>query len=89
MFKKGYKMTQDHKIKIGKANSARLEDKIFGQLLVLKRHGKTTWQNTTWLSRCSCGKETIVQEGNLTSGHTKSCGCLFRCWRNQDGSGVF
>ena len=25
---------------------------------------------------CDCGKDTIVKGGNLTSGNTKSCGCL-------------
>lgn len=29
---------------------------------------------TLWRCRCSCGKETVVQLGNLRSGHTKSCG---------------
>ena len=26
--------------------------------------------------RCECGKESVVSKENLTSGHTKSCGCL-------------
>jgi hypothetical protein len=29
-----------------------------------------------WLCKCQCGLTTIVAVGNLTSGHTKSCGCL-------------
>jgi hypothetical protein len=31
-----------------------------------------------WLCRCLCGKEVEVQGGSLTSGRTKSCGCLQR-----------
>ena len=27
---------------------------------------------------CDCGKKVIVQKYNLTSGHTKSCGCYQR-----------
>lgn len=33
---------------------------------------------TAVLCRCECGKETAVQRKRLTSGHTKSCGCLQR-----------
>lgn len=28
-----------------------------------------------WLCQCDCGNHTIVQGGDLTSGHTSSCGC--------------
>lgn len=31
-----------------------------------------------WVCRCDCGKEKIVRKTSLTSGHTKSCGCLQR-----------
>jgi hypothetical protein len=31
-----------------------------------------------WLCRCDCGTEKIVSAGNLRSGHTQSCGCLWR-----------
>jgi len=29
-----------------------------------------------WLCKCDCGNETSVHTGSLTSGNTKSCGCL-------------
>jgi hypothetical protein len=29
-----------------------------------------------WLCKCACGTEKIVEMYNLTSGHSKSCGCL-------------
>lgn len=29
-----------------------------------------------WLCQCECGKTTEVETNHLTSGHTKSCGCL-------------
>ena len=41
----------------------------FGQLLVLESGPKCK-------CLCSCGKEVLVVKGNLTNGHTKSCGCL-------------
>jgi hypothetical protein len=31
-----------------------------------------------WWCRCECGRELEVRAGNLRSGNTKSCGCLFR-----------
>jgi hypothetical protein len=32
----------------------------------------------SYLCRCSCGNEVVVQGRNLNSGHTRSCGCLQR-----------
>ena len=29
-----------------------------------------------WLCQCECGKQSIVQRGNLRNGNTKSCSCL-------------
>ena len=31
-----------------------------------------------WLCRCDCGNEVKTSKGELTSGHTKSCGCYNR-----------
>lgn len=31
---------------------------------------------TAWLCRCECGNELVVRTTYLTSGHTRSCGCL-------------
>ena len=32
--------------------------------------------HSRWLCKCDCGNETIVTTGHLTSGDTRSCGCL-------------
>jgi len=49
----------------------------FGRLTVLQRagsrHGKALWR-----CRCSCGNEVVVLGTYLTTGDTRSCGCLFR-----------
>lgn len=45
----------------------------FGRLTVLNR---TTGNGVRFLCRCDCGNETIVQSGNLRTGHTQSCGCM-------------
>jgi hypothetical protein len=45
-----------------------------------KKYGKLTpikyIRGSKWLCRCDCGGESTVQTINLSSGHTKSCGCL-------------
>lgn len=29
-----------------------------------------------WRCQCDCGNETVVEQSNLVTGHSKSCGCL-------------
>jgi len=48
----------------------------FGRLLVLRFANRDKWRTSRWLCRCSCGIEKIVRGTDLTSGHTKSCGCV-------------
>lgn len=54
-----------------------LINKQFGKLVVLQRHPENNKAGKSrWVCKCSCGTEVIVNSGNLTSGHTRSCGCL-------------
>jgi hypothetical protein len=48
---------------------------VFGRLTALVRRG-TQGHNTIWLCLCECGKGIDVTLANLTSGNTRSCGCL-------------
>jgi hypothetical protein len=51
----------------------------FGKLLPIKRFREKTksgFVRTSYLCRCDCGAETIVDYGNLQTGGSKSCGCL-------------
>lgn len=50
----------------------------FGQLTVVEFSGMTPGRNSTWNCVCDCGRETVVAMPNLKSGHTRSCGCLFK-----------
>jgi len=54
----------------------------FGRLIIIKREANTTNKHGTqanWLCQCNCGsKPFIVSAGRLTSGNTKSCGCLHK-----------
>lgn len=53
-----------------------LTNKRFGKLLVVENTNKKRNKKTIWLCKCDCGNYKEVQVDNLTSGHTKSCGCL-------------
>jgi hypothetical protein len=55
-----------------KAND--LTGKRFGKLTVLRRVENNPGK-TRWVCRCDCGKEISVIVSNLTTNHTKSCGC--------------
>lgn len=50
----------------------------FGRLVVLKRMDNDEWGHLRWLCLCDCNKEKTIQGNHLKSGHTKSCGCLYR-----------
>lgn len=47
----------------------------FGKLTVLRVSGKIGYY-TTWECQCECGNKVILKVSYLTSGDTKSCGCL-------------
>lgn len=51
-----------------------LTGKKFGRLFVHSYYG--TQKRVYWLCKCDCGKLVIIDSWRLTSGNTKSCGCL-------------
>jgi len=55
-----------------------LVGKRFGRLTVVERVGSSPEGQTIWSCRCDCGKFATAKGGNLSHGHTKSCGCLAR-----------
>lgn len=48
----------------------------FGRLTVIERRIDARRNATVWRCKCSCGNVIDVFAGNLTRGHTSSCGCL-------------
>ncbi len=48
----------------------------YGRLLVVEYKGKDKRGKHLWLCKCDCGNEKIVCADNLSSGKSKSCGCL-------------
>lgn len=53
-----------------------LTGKRFSRWLVLSRVENNRHNQPRWNCLCDCGKEKYVVAGNLTSGVSKSCGCL-------------
>lgn len=47
----------------------------FGRLTVIER-AENKGKQTRWRCKCDCGNETIIRSTDLTSGASKSCGCL-------------
>jgi hypothetical protein len=50
----------------------------FGRLTVQNFHKRDKGGRAQWLTKCECGNFGIVEGYNLTTGHTRSCGCLSR-----------
>lgn len=48
----------------------------FGKLIAIKCIKRDKYNRAIWLCKCDCGNLTEVKIGSLTSGNTKSCGCL-------------
>ena len=48
----------------------------YGRLLVIKHAGKDKRNKHLWLCQCDCGNKKVVVADNLSSGKSKSCGCL-------------
>lgn len=59
-----------------------LENQRFGRLLVIERVSGKTWR-----CLCDCGNEKFVSTFCLTSGMTRSCGCLQNESRSIDITG--
>lgn len=54
-----------------------LTGRIFGRLTVISKTVKKHHGSFIWICRCECGTEKEIPTGYLTSGDTRSCGCLF------------
>lgn len=59
---------------MGKIND--LAGKKFGKLLVLKSVGLNKNKKMLWLCECECGNTKAIVGTNISSGITKSCGCI-------------
>lgn len=65
----------------------------YGKLLVVKKYGNYYDRNgknkdSLWQCQCDCGNQIVVRKSSLTSGCTRSCGCL-RKYNEYDLSGEY
>lgn len=71
----GRTLTSNKAISCGCARKKDLTGKQFGRLTVIKyaysKNGARYWE-----CQCECGKTTFVNSSSLTTGNTRSCGCL-------------
>lgn len=59
-----------------------LTGNVYGKLTVIARaEGK--FDKPRWVCLCSCGNTKIIRAANLTSGTTKSCGCLRSAYKGK------
>lgn len=78
----------------GKANSCGCEcyqnldlsGRKYGRLKVISKFDKGKNGSWYYLCNCDCGKECLVNVGQLNDGRTKSCGCLSREVASKKGS---
>ena len=59
-----------------KNSFAKIENKRFNLLTVLREWGCDNASRMRVLCLCDCGRTTITQTDHVISGHAKSCGCL-------------
>lgn len=59
----------------------------YNRLTVLQRE-KSANGFSMWLCQCECGNQKIVRGYSLTSGHTKSCGCVAKEYQRSQKNGL-
>lgn len=64
--------------KIKKKNYKDIAGKRFGRLIAIEHIPNHNRKHAKWRCVCDCGKTTYVCLSSLSSGKTKSCGCLTR-----------
>ena len=55
-----------------------LMGQTFGRLTVVDRDTSDLHGCAQWRCSCECGGSAVVRGADLRSGHTRSCGCLWR-----------
>ena len=58
----------------------------YGRLVVAEHKGKDNRGKHLWLCKCDCGNEKVVVADNLSSGKSKSCGCLKKEFLSKKGN---
>lgn len=70
-------LTKNRYEELGKRFETNFVDKKFGKLYVIsKTTRRSKDKRILYLCKCDCGNFCLVSSHSLSSGHTKSCGCL-------------
>ena len=48
----------------------------YGRLKIINEYGRNKHKKVLWLCECECGNVITAASSSLTTGNTKSCGCL-------------
>ena len=57
----------------------------FNKLTVIEQAGHDCYGKILWRCLCECGNETITHGRDLVNGHCKSCGCILKANRRENG----
>ena len=79
----GNSLTSGKTKSCGCINIKDLAGKKFGKLTVVSFAGSGNRGKATWLCKCECVTEKVIIGESLTSGNTKSCGCLAKSKHRQ------
>ncbi len=67
---------RDEGLSIGRLLTRDITDQRFGRLLALEPTSKKIGGCIAWRCKCDCGETILASVSYLTTGDTKSCGCL-------------
>ncbi len=73
--KKGQRFCSKQCPEYARDNRADLTGQTFGKLTALQFIAVDRFQKAIWRFLCDCGTEADICIGNISSGHTTSCGC--------------
>lgn len=57
-------------------NKKDITNQRFGRLVAIRPTNKRHGSHVVWVCKCDCGNIHCVNQSNLMTNHTKSCGCL-------------
>ena len=67
-----------------------IKGKKFGRLTVTGEYRKSiTSKGRDYLCVCDCGNKLFVYRGKITTGHTKSCGCISKTLNGHSNSKLY
>ena len=59
------------------------ENQRYGRLVTIQCVGRSKNRNKLWECQCDCGNKIVLPTGSLSTGNTKSCGCLAKEWNHK------